>query len=61
MPPALAGSCASQSRLSALRRQARKEGMQSLREDGARHVESGLTTVDEVLRVAREEAVVVEA
>ncbi len=47
--------------LLALRRQARKEGMQSLREDGARHVESGLTTVDEVLRVAREEAVVVEA
>jgi len=46
--------------LLALRRQSRREGMRSLREDGARHVAAGITTVDEVLRVAREEAVVVE-
>ncbi len=47
--------------LLALRQQSRREGMRSLREDGARHVAAGITTVDEVLRVAREEAVVVEA
>jgi len=46
--------------LLALRQQSRREGMRSLREDGARHVAAGITTVDEVLRVAREEAVVVE-
>lgn len=47
--------------LPALRKLARKEGMLLLRQDGARHVAAGLTTVDEVLRVTREESVVVEA
>jgi len=46
--------------LPALRQQAAKEGMRSLRADGARHVAAGITTIDEVLRVARDEAVVVE-
>ncbi|MDX8401042.1 MAG: type II secretion system ATPase GspE [Mariprofundaceae bacterium] len=45
----------------ALRRQARKEGMRTLRQDGARHVAAGVTTVDEVLRVSLEEAPPVEA
>ncbi|RMH61008.1 MAG: type II secretion system protein GspE [Zetaproteobacteria bacterium] len=47
--------------LPGLRALAAKEGMRSLRADGARHVAEGITTIDEVLRVAREEAVVVEA
>ncbi len=42
--------------LPAMRRLARKEGMRSLRQDGARHVAAGVTTVDEVLRVSTEEA-----
>ncbi len=46
--------------LPALRRQARKEGMRSLRQDGARHVAAGITTVDEVLRVTLDEVVSVE-
>ncbi len=44
--------------LPAMRRLARKEGMRSLRQDGARHVAAGVTTVDEVLRVSSEEAVI---
>jgi general secretion pathway protein E len=47
--------------LSALRRQALNEGMTGLRQDGARHVLAGETTVDEVLRVTRADEVVVEA
>lgn len=47
--------------LPALRKLSQKEGMLSLRQDGARHVAAGLTTIDEVLRVSREESVVVEA
>jgi type II secretory ATPase GspE/PulE/Tfp pilus assembly ATPase PilB-like protein len=47
--------------LPALRRIARKEGMKSLRQDGARHVLAGVTTVDEVVRVSQEEMMVVEA
>jgi general secretion pathway protein E len=44
--------------LDALRRLARKEGMEPLRISGARKVHAGLTTVEEVLRVAplREES-----
>ncbi len=38
-----------------IRRQARAEGMQSLREDGWRLLGEGLTTVDEVLRVTKDE------
>jgi len=47
--------------LLALRRLAKKEGMQTLRRDGARHVAAGITSVDEVLRVTRQDTVVVEA
>lgn len=46
--------------LPALRRIAQKEGMKSLRQDGARHVLAGMTTVDEVVRVSQEEMAVVE-
>ncbi|MDX8376733.1 MAG: type II secretion system ATPase GspE [Mariprofundales bacterium] len=37
--------------LSELRNCAKKEGMRNLRQDGARHVAAGNTTIDEVLRV----------
>lgn len=47
--------------LPALRKIARKEGMRTLRQDGARHVLTGVTTVDEVVRVSQEEMAVVEA
>ena len=47
--------------LPAMRRLARKEKMVSLRRDGARHVATGLTTVEEVLRVSTEEMAVAEA
>lgn len=47
--------------LQALRRIAQKERMVTLRQDGARHVLAGLTTVDEVVRVSQEEMAVVEA
>jgi len=47
--------------LSALRRIAMKEGMANLRQDGARHVAAGLTTVDEVLRVTQQDSVVIES
>jgi len=47
--------------LPALRRIAQKEKMKSLRQDGARHVVAGVTTVDEVVRVSQEEMMVVEA
>jgi len=47
--------------LAALRRIAMKEGMANLRQDGARHVAAGLTTVDEVLRVTQQDSVVVES
>ncbi|MDX8408994.1 MAG: type II secretion system ATPase GspE [Mariprofundales bacterium] len=46
--------------LQAARKQARKEGMRSLRQDGARHVAAGMTTVDEVLRVTLEDVVVTD-
>ncbi|MDX8407912.1 MAG: type II secretion system ATPase GspE, partial [Mariprofundaceae bacterium] len=46
--------------LPAMRRLARKEGMKTLRRDGARHVAAGVTTIDEVLRVSLEDMVVVE-
>jgi len=35
-------------------------GMHNLRQDGARHIAAGLTTVDEVLRVTQQDSVVVE-
>lgn len=47
--------------LPAMRRQAAVERMHSLRQDGARHVAAGITSVDEVLRVSREEAMVLPA
>jgi len=40
--------------LPALRRLAKKEQMLTLRQDGARHVANGVTTVEEVLRVSTE-------
>jgi len=46
--------------LQVLRRLAQKEGMLGLRQDGARHVAAGLTTIDEVLRVTRADSVVVQ-
>ncbi len=46
--------------LPALRRQARKEGIASLLQDGARHVAAGITSVDEVLRVTRQDTVLQE-
>jgi len=42
------------SNLPALRKQAYKEGMLSLRLSGAQKVASGLTTVNEILRVTPE-------
>jgi general secretion pathway protein E/type IV pilus assembly protein PilB len=41
----------------AIRRQASAEGMRSLRQDGWRHLLNGRTTVDEVLRVTKDERV----
>lgn len=38
-----------------IRLQAAREGMRSLRQDVARYLEAGLTTMDEVLRVTKEE------
>jgi len=46
--------------LQTLRRIAKKEGMKNLACDGARHVAGGQTSIDEVLRVTREDAVVVQ-
>jgi type II secretory ATPase GspE/PulE/Tfp pilus assembly ATPase PilB-like protein len=37
-----------------LREMAREQGMVTLREDGWRKVQAGLTTVEEVLRVVQE-------
>jgi len=44
--------------LQAARKQAKREGMLTLRQDGARHIALGVTTVDEVLRVTLEDVVV---
>ncbi|MDX8413535.1 MAG: type II secretion system ATPase GspE [Mariprofundales bacterium] len=44
--------------LQAARKQAKCEGMLTLRQDGARHIALGVTTVDEVLRVTLEDVVV---
>ena len=38
-----------------IRRQTAKDGMKTLRDDGWRHVLQGRTTVDEVLRVTKDE------
>jgi len=46
--------------LPAMRRLAKKERMVTLRQDGARHVAAGMTSMDEVLRVSMEDMVVVE-
>jgi len=46
--------------LADLRAIAMHAGMRSLRQDGARHIAAGLTTVDEVLRVTQQDSVVVE-
>ena len=40
-----------------IRRQTVKEGMNTLRDDGWRHVLQGHTTVDEVLRVTKDERI----
>ena len=40
---------------SAIRAQAMREGMRSLRQDGMRLVRQGVTTIDEVLRVSKDE------
>ena len=42
--------------LGELRRIAAAQGMRTLRQDGARHVAAGITSLEEVLRVTREEA-----
>ena len=39
-----------------LRRAANTHGMTSLREDGFRHVAAGKTTIEEVLRVTKDDA-----
>ncbi|MDQ6951783.1 MAG: type II secretion system ATPase GspE [Mariprofundales bacterium] len=44
-----------------LKRLAAQEGMESLAHNGARHVAAGITSVDEVLRVTRQDTVVVES
>jgi len=44
-----------------LRHIAKQQGMRSLRQDGARHVYAGVSSVDEVLRVSSEEVIEVEA
>ncbi|MFQ5355402.1 MAG: type II secretion system ATPase GspE [Mariprofundaceae bacterium] len=46
--------------LATLRKIASRTGMYSLRQDGARHIAAGTTTVDEVLRVTQRDSVVVE-
>jgi type II secretory ATPase GspE/PulE/Tfp pilus assembly ATPase PilB-like protein len=40
-----------------IKREARKQGMRSLREDGAVKVAQGISTIEEVLRVTREDLV----
>ncbi len=42
--------------LDRLRKIAAREGMRTLRQDGARHVAAGITSIEEVLRVTREGA-----
>ncbi len=44
-----------------LRHIAKEQGMRSLRQDGARHVRAGISSVEEILRVSSEEAIEVEA
>jgi len=44
-----------------LRHIAKQQGMRSLRQDGARHVLAGISSLDEVLRVSSEEAIEVES
>ncbi|OIO67867.1 MAG: type II secretion system protein GspE [Zetaproteobacteria bacterium CG_4_9_14_3_um_filter_49_83] len=44
-----------------MRKISRREGMKTLRGDGARHVARGITTVDEVLRVTRSDVEAIEA
>jgi general secretion pathway protein E/type IV pilus assembly protein PilB len=44
-----------------IRRQTVKDGMKTLRDDGWRHVMQGHTTVEEVLRVTKDERIEVEA
>ncbi|RME81821.1 MAG: type II secretion system protein GspE, partial [Zetaproteobacteria bacterium] len=43
--------------LAELRKIAARQGARTLRQDGARHVASGITSIEEVLRVTREGAV----
>ena len=38
-----------------LREAARRRGMRSMREDGRRWVDAGITTPDEILRVTRDD------
>jgi general secretion pathway protein E len=39
----------------ALRTESAKQGMTSLRDDGFRHLQSGRTTVEEILRVTKDD------
>jgi general secretion pathway protein E len=41
----------------AIKREARRQGMRTLREDGARRVLLGLSTVEEIMRVTRDDLV----
>ena len=38
-----------------IKREARREGMRTLREDGAERVLEGQTTIEEIMRVTRDE------
>jgi general secretion pathway protein E len=38
-----------------IKREARREGMRTLREDGANRVLRGLTTMEEIMRVTRDD------
>ena len=41
----------------AIKREARKTGMRTLREDGAQKVLDGFTTIEEIMRVTRDEMI----
>ena len=46
--------------LPGMRRLAKKENMPTLRHDGARHVATGVTTVEEILRVSMEDTIIAD-
>jgi general secretion pathway protein E len=55
MSPAVKGLVDSDTDLAAMRQQAMREGMRTLRLSGAQKVAQGLTTIEEVLRVTPEQ------